>query len=240
MHPTIVTDDSKQTPRRGAGFGRRELPPDTLGEALRIVREEMQLSLDELALRAGVRATYVEAIEAGRYDRTPGRTYVRGFLRSIAEALELSPDVVIARFDVDPVGAVQPSNASPTKQALPRSRLSYRSIRLLAFVGIILAVLVYFGFQVRGILAPPPLVVDEPAVDVAVTEPRITIHGTTQPEVTVQVNGQDVQVDPLGSFQETIDLQAGVNTLTVTAAKKRSRTATVIRRVLVQLPAMVQ
>jgi cytoskeletal protein RodZ len=221
-------------------FGRRELPPDTLGEALRIVREDMKLSVDAVAARAGVQAKYVEAIEAGRYDQTPGHTYVRGFLRNIAEVLELSPDVVLARFDADPVGAVQPSNASPTMRGLPRSQLSYRSIRLIAFAAVILGALVYFGFQVRGILAPPPLVVDDPANDVAVTEPRITIHGTTQPEVTVQVNGQDVQVDRAGSFQETIDLQAGVNTLTVTAARKRSRTATVIRRVLVQLPAVVQ
>lgn len=221
-------------------FGRRELPPDTLGEALRVVREEMQLSVAALASRAGVRVTYIEAIEAGRYDDTPGRTYVRGFLRSIAEALELSPDVVLARFDADPVGALQPSNVSRTMRGLPRGRWSYRSIRLIAFAGVMLAVLVYFGFQVRGILAPPPLVVTEPTQDVAVDEPRITIHGTTEPEVTVQVNGQDVQVDRTGSFQETIDLQVGVNTLTVTAARKRSRTATVIRRVLVQLPAVVQ
>jgi cytoskeletal protein RodZ len=221
-------------------FGRRELPPDTLGEALRIVREEMRLSIAELASRAGVRQVYVEAIEAGRYDDTPGRTYVRGFLRSIAEVLELSPDAVLARFGADPVGAVQPSNASPTLRGLPRSQWSYRSIRLVAFVGVIFAVVIYFGFQVRGILAPPPLSVDQPSADVAVTEPRITIHGTTQPEVTVQVNGQDVQVDRSGKFEETIDLQAGVNTLTVTAARKRSRTATVVRRVLVQIPAVVQ
>ncbi len=221
-------------------FGRRELPPDTLGEALRIVREEMQLSVAELASRAGVRATYVEAIEAGRYDQTPGHTYVRGFLRSIAEALELSPDVVLARFDADPVGAAQPSNATPTMRGIRQSRWSYRSIRFVAFAGVILAVLVYFGFQVRGILAPPPLTVSDPAADVAVTEPRITIQGATEPEVTVQVNGQDVQVDRAGNFQETIDLQAGVNTLTITAARKRSRVATVVRRVLVQLPAVVQ
>lgn len=221
-------------------FGRRELPPDTLGEALRIVREEMQLSLAELASRSGVRATYVEAIEAGRYDQTPGRTYVRGFLRSIAQALELSPDVVIARFDADPVGAMPSTTPAPATRPLPQHQLSYRSIRLITFAGIILATLTYFGFQVRGILAPPPLVVDEPTTDIAVTEPRITIRGTTEPEVTVQVNGQAVQVDRVGHFEETIDLQAGVNTLTVTAARKRSQTATVIRRVLVQLPAVVQ
>jgi cytoskeletal protein RodZ len=236
----MTTDHAKQPTQRGAGFGRRELPPDTLGEALRIVREEMQLSIEELASRAGVRAPYIEAIEAGRYDRTPGHTYVRGFLRSIAEALELSPDVVLARFDADPVGAAQPSNVSPTMRGIRQSRWSYRSVRIVAFAAVILAIVVYFGFQVRGILAPPPLEVDSPAEDVAVTEPRITIHGTTEPEVTVQVNGQDVQVDRIGNFQETIDLQTGVNTLTVTASRKRWRTTTVIRRVLVQLPAVVQ
>ncbi len=225
-------------------FGRRELPPDTLGEALRIVREEAGLSLEEVAQRSSVQVKYVTAIEAGRYDQTPGLTYVRGFLRSIAEVLDLSPESVISRFEEEP--SVQPTRKRSIDESAARTRgvaqpkLTYKNVRFLGIAGFVVIALVIFGFQVAHIVAAPKLVVTQPAADTVVTEPKVTLVGKTDPEVTVQVNGQTVQVDTSGSFTEVIDLQQGLNTLTITANRKSSRTTTVTRRVLVQIPAVVQ
>lgn len=223
-------------------FARRELPPDTLSEALKLVREDAGMSTADLSQRANVQEKYIIALEAGRYDQTPGPAYVRGFLRSIALVLELSPDAVLARYAADPTGLVgrDPVHPGPTAQPLKQSRLTYRMTRILAVGGIILAALVYFGVQVRSVVSPPPLEVTEPASDVIVTEPFITLVGSTAVEVAVTVNDKPVQVDRSGGFRETIDLQPGVNTLVVTASRKRSREARVIRRVIVQLPAVVQ
>lgn len=226
-----------------SAFARRELPPDTLGEALKQVREDMQLSTAELANRAHVQEKYVVAIESGRYDQTPGPAYVRGFLQSIAQALELSVDAVLARHAADPTGTMGPSaTAHPGPTARPRTHqhLTHRTVRILAVSCIVLAAAVYFGVQVRNVVTPPPLDVREPASDVIVTEPQVQLAGTTAPEVSVAVNDQPVQVDRNGAFAETIDLQPGVNTLVVTAKRQRSREARVIRRVIVQLPAVVQ
>lgn len=219
-----------------SGFERRELPADTLGESLRMVREEDGLSIEELGKRASVQPKYIAAIEAGRYDQTPGPTYVRGFLRSISRVLNLSTDMVIARFDNEPFPAVHGEQPRPS----PRRYLSYRTVRLLGVVVVLLAAFVYFGVQIVRIVAPPPLTVSHPATDIMVTEPQVLLEGKTEPEVDVAVNGRAIQVDSQGAFQETLDLQPGVNTLEVTARKKRSRTATIIRRVLVELPPVVQ
>lgn len=219
-----------------SAFKRRELPADTLGESLKMVREEDGLTVEELGRRANVQAKYVAAIEAGRYDHTPGPTYVRGFLRSIADVLNLSTDMVVARFDNEPFPAV----AGEQPHATPQRYLSYRTIRLLGLGVILLAALVYFGVQITRIVAPPPLVVSAPATDVVATEAQIVLAGITDPEVDVEVNGRAIQVGSEGKFQETLDLQPGVNTLTVSARKKRSRTATITRRVLVELPPVVQ
>ncbi len=224
-------------------FARRELPPDTLGEALKQVREDMGLTTSELASRARVQEKYIAAIEAGRYDHTPGPAYVRGFLQSLALALELSPDVVLARYAADPTGGIggeRTSSPGPTARPLAQPRFTHRTIRILAVSVVILAALMYFGVQVRNVVAPPPLDVREPASDVILTEPQVTLVGTSAPEVSVTVNDKPVQVDRNGAFQVTIDLQPGVNTLVVTAARKRSREAKVVRRVIVQLPAVVQ
>ncbi len=201
-----------------------------------MVREEDGLSIAELGRRANVQAKYIAAIEAGRYDQTPGPTYVRGFLRSIAGVLNLSADTVVDRFDGEPF----PATAGTMPRATARNFFTNRLIRMTGLATLLLAALVYFGVQIVHIIAPPPLVVSQPATDIMLTEPRVTLAGSTEPEVDVQVNGRAIQVDAQGNFQEDVDLQPGVNTLTVTATKKRSQTATVIRRVLVELPAVVQ
>ncbi|MEK7631273.1 MAG: helix-turn-helix domain-containing protein [Patescibacteria group bacterium] len=217
-------------------FERRELPADTLGESIKMVREEDGLTIAELGQRANVQAKYVAAIEAGRYDQTPGPTYVRGFLRSIAEVLNLSADTVVARFEGEPF----PTSPGATPHAGMRTFFSYKIIRILGLAAVLLAALVYFGVQITRIVAPPPLAVTQPATDIVAQEPQVLLEGNTEPEVDVTVNGRSIQVDSQGHFSETVDLQPGVNTLVVMARKKRSRTATITRQVLVQLPAVVQ
>lgn len=226
-----------QVEKSAESFVRRELPQNTLGEALKIVREEVGLNQEELAQRANIQKKYLEAIESGRYDQTPGPVYVKGFLKSIAKILELSPEAVLARFESE-------SHSLPPKQPSPGRvksiGLSYHATRLLAVGLIVLAALVYFGIQIQKIILPPKLTILTPATDVMAKVPQILLSGQTEPGVNVQVNNLNVNVDPQGRFKETIDLQPGVNTLVVTAQKKRSRQTVVTRRVLVQIDDVVK
>ena len=65
---------------------------DGLGEFLRRERELRHISLDEVAERTKISRRYLEAIEEERYDRLPGETFVRGFIRSYAQSVGLDPE----------------------------------------------------------------------------------------------------------------------------------------------------
>ncbi len=65
---------------------------DGVGEFLRRERELRHISLDDVAGRTKISRRYLEAIEESRYDRLPGETFVRGFIRSYAKSVGLDPD----------------------------------------------------------------------------------------------------------------------------------------------------
>jgi Helix-turn-helix domain/Domain of unknown function (DUF4115) len=65
---------------------------DDLGGFLRRERELRRISLDDVAERTKISRRYLEAIEEERYDRLPGETFVRGFIRSYAQSVGLDPE----------------------------------------------------------------------------------------------------------------------------------------------------
>jgi cytoskeleton protein RodZ len=70
----------------------------TLGDELRAAREARGLSLTDMADRTKVRRAYLAAIEDMRMEALPSRPFAIGYVRSYAEALDLDPDALVARF----------------------------------------------------------------------------------------------------------------------------------------------
>jgi cytoskeleton protein RodZ len=63
--------------------------PESLGMKLRTARETKGLTLEQLADLTRINASFLEAIENGRWDLLPGRVYLKTFIKSCAEALDL-------------------------------------------------------------------------------------------------------------------------------------------------------
>jgi flagellar biosynthesis protein FlhG len=79
-------------------FGMTNPPPPSKtlrepvnGAALRRVREQLGVSLEEIAKRSKVGLRYLQYIEGDRYADLPARVYLRGFLMEYARALGLEP-----------------------------------------------------------------------------------------------------------------------------------------------------
>ena len=70
-------------------------PHPRIGAALQQERERQGLSLEELEERTKIRTRYLRALENEDWDIIPGPTYVRGFLRTYAEALGLDPEELV-------------------------------------------------------------------------------------------------------------------------------------------------
>lgn len=70
----------------------------TVSEVLKKTRKKENLSLEELSQRTKIREKYLLALEKGEWQKLPGLAYIKGFLKSYAEAVNLDPEQVLALF----------------------------------------------------------------------------------------------------------------------------------------------
>ncbi len=61
----------------------------TIGEILRIERENKGLTVKEIEIATSIRTVYITAIEEGNYNIIPGEVYLKGFIRNYANYLGL-------------------------------------------------------------------------------------------------------------------------------------------------------
>src|SRR3954471_17432291 len=77
-------------------YGRHESSP---GAMLAAAREELNLSVSDVARHLKLSPAQVEALEAGAYERLPGPVFVRGFLRNYAKLLGIDPQPLLRSID---------------------------------------------------------------------------------------------------------------------------------------------
>jgi cytoskeletal protein RodZ len=70
----------------------------TIGEALRSAREGQGRSIKDAAAATHIRASYLEALEAERFEDLGGHVYAKGFLRSYAGWLGIDPAPLVAEY----------------------------------------------------------------------------------------------------------------------------------------------
>ncbi len=103
-------------------FPEREVElPKTPGALLRDLREQQNLSIEELATRTRVPRASLLALEEDRYDELPGPVFVKGFLRCCARTLEVDPEAFFELLyaqseDEDP--PEEPSGRTPSDSVL--------------------------------------------------------------------------------------------------------------------------
>jgi Helix-turn-helix domain len=70
----------------------------SIGQVLKIAREGKRMKLAELSNLTRIPTTTLRSIERDHFDGLPGEVFVRGFLRSIAREVGLSPDAIVAQY----------------------------------------------------------------------------------------------------------------------------------------------
>jgi DnaJ-class molecular chaperone len=108
-----LLSSSKYSPMRSAFMIRDRLKPivssnpmiqeilahDVLsGKDLKNIRDELGISLEEIAEMAKVRMVYLRAIEEDQFEKTPPRIFLKSFLRAYAQCMGLDGDIVASRY----------------------------------------------------------------------------------------------------------------------------------------------
>ncbi|MGE8498323.1 MAG: RodZ domain-containing protein [Pseudomonas sp.] len=69
------------------------------GESLRKARESKNLSIAEVAAQLNLTPQRLGQIEAGAFDKLPGHTFARGYIRAYAKLLDIDQTRLVAEFD---------------------------------------------------------------------------------------------------------------------------------------------
>jgi transcriptional regulator with XRE-family HTH domain len=205
---------------------------DTAGLALKQAREERNFSLKQVAARLNIPADYLEALEASEWEVLPQGDYGRYFLREYAKFLNLDPTPLLEQYP----GPNLPKIVQPPKRAPINPTKTVHPMRRIILAAIVLALVIYLIIAARAIFMPPQLSLASPAADATTIEPVVVVAGTTQPGTEVTVNNEGVEVLASGSFNVSITLRPGLNTLTVKAKKNLSREAVIVRRIFYSPP----
>ena len=65
------------------------------GDTLRQARESNGWSLAEVALKLNLTSTSLANLEAGAFDKLPGHTFARGYIRAYAKLLGIDQTVLV-------------------------------------------------------------------------------------------------------------------------------------------------
>ncbi len=181
---------------------------NNLGKRLQEERERQGLTLEDIGEKTHIRTRYLEEIEAGDYSHMPGEVYLKGFIRSYAEALgldgwgfveeynrskaaleveaqeeDLAETLVAEKTEKNGPSIFQNPLLHPAQERF-RVTKNQQDRRIIAWgLVVLLAVSLYFFLVPGGIDAPDP---DLSIVEIP-PEPITTEPVTTEVEISPQV-----------------------------------------------------
>lgn len=89
---------SQEAPPYDASDAGAENMP-SVGEMLIAARERWNYSAADMARQLRLALRQVEALEANRFEALPGNTFVRGFIRNYAKAVQEDPDLLLEAYE---------------------------------------------------------------------------------------------------------------------------------------------
>jgi cytoskeletal protein RodZ len=121
----------------------------SIGEALAEARRRADLTVTEVSRQTRIRETIITGIEGNDYSACGGDLYVRGYIRSIAQAVGADPEPLIREYDTAQL-APRPIADDWTEPVPP-----VRKRRRLRLSWIAALVLVWLGVAAYNLLAGP-------------------------------------------------------------------------------------
>ncbi|MBK3475520.1 helix-turn-helix domain-containing protein [Pseudomonas sp. MF6751] len=110
------------------------------GETLRQARESNGWSLAEVALKLNLTSNSLANLEAGAFDKLPGHTFARGYIRAYAKLLGIDQAVLVQAFDQFTGTDAQGSNVHGLGRIEEPTRVSHTILRIVSLLLLIAVV----------------------------------------------------------------------------------------------------
>ena len=222
-------------------FTFRKISNETLGEKLKSTREKKNITLEKVEEVTGIEMKYLNALEAGEYNKLPADVYVKNFLKVLAHFFHLEKELYLNLYLREKrvydrmVRSLWETRTRKNKDSFRDSHFIplYRFAEVFFVVLFILGCLGYLGIGVERLVTSPKLIIFSPTQNYVTQEKFIEVKGRTTKETKVIINDEIISPDKKGDFAKTIDLQQGMNTIEISAQEKHGPKKVEIRKVLV-------
>jgi cytoskeleton protein RodZ len=162
------------------------------GETVRQARESNGWSLAEVALKLNLTTTSLSNLEAGAFDKLPGHTFARGYIRAYAKLLGMDQAVLVQQFDQSTGTDSQGSSVHSLGRIEEPVRVSHTILRIVSLL--LLVAVIGGGFvwwQDQTSLRTKDLVGLTPEhVEVEGADGTTQIHPLDEPEDQAVAQGQ--------------------------------------------------
>ncbi|MEW7856851.1 RodZ family helix-turn-helix domain-containing protein [Pseudomonas chlororaphis] len=162
------------------------------GETLRQARESNGWSLAEVALKLNLTANSLSNLEAGAFDKLPGHTFARGYIRAYAKLLGMDQAVLVQAFDQYTGTDSQGSNVHSLGRIEEPVRVSHTILRIVSLL-LLIAVIGggFIWWQDQTSVRTKELVgLNQEHVEVEGADGTTQIHPIDEPEDQAVVEGQ--------------------------------------------------
>lgn len=201
------------------------------GETLRKARESKNLAQAEVAQQLNLTLRALTQVEAGAFDKLPGHTFARGYIRAYAKLLELDQDRLVADFDA----FTGTDSAGSSVHALGRieepTHLAQSLLRFVS-VGLLLGLLAvsFFWWQEQSTRKDSDAAVSRALehVEVESADGTTEIHPLDEPEDQAVADGQALVAEPASELEPELAAQAATTAPVLEAAASASQPAPVV------------
>jgi cytoskeletal protein RodZ len=195
----------------------------TVGEVLKKQRENLNKSIEQVALDTKIQPRFLKYIEDNDFDKFDSSVYAQGFIKIYAKYLNLNEDRILAIYRRSVPEIRQEKN--PTRETKSRSKnikITPKFIAITLSTLFLLGILTYIGYQIYQFQSPPQIEINSPENELSTSEESVEVLGVTDTNTTLFVNDNPVAVDDTGSFQYSVQLNPGINIITILAKKDNS------------------
>lgn len=195
------------------------------GETLRQARESNGWSLAEVALKLNLTTTSLSNLEAGAFDKLPGHTFARGYIRAYAKLLGMDQAVLVQQFDQSTGTDSQGSSVHSLGRIEEPVRVSHtilRIVSLLLLIAVIGGGFVWWQDQ-TSLRSKEQVSLSPEHVEVEGADGTTQIHPLDEPEDQAVAEGQAEGATALAlpqaetSAEAPADAQAAAPAVTPTA-----------------------
>jgi len=210
----------------------------TVGEILQEHRNKKGLTLDDVEKATRIRKKILVSLEKSDWTSLPSPTFVKGLIKNYGKFLDLDEKELLAFYRREYDERKDPKKGFSRGKVGNSSwfRLTPQTVTVGVIATAVILIIGYLFIQYQSFTGAPLLEIQEPSNNIKVNKLEVNLVGKTWEDAILKVNGEKVAVSPGGTFSLPVNLNRGLNTVTVTAENRFGKISTQKRTIIVELP----